>query len=251
MYSHKLTMEEISSVMNHYAALEEIANVASQVPGGIVIEDDVVSIENLNGSQAIESLLEMVDQKSLNILGKDELGRAPLSQLSKEDRLRTCHAYYVSKEVAAALIRGFIPIVFNAPMQLTMLAQRYNIPIRFAFSNAVQLLDGSKCGKDVSTVIQSNKHTLDPLYNRASTFINSGASFNVCAESLIQDLEKTNHPDFLYQLANIYMKDHQYEKARVHYAKALDLYTERNAFIMNSSDFIRDYIKLCKIANSV
>lgn len=244
-HSKRLTPDEISCVLNHMIALQMIAS--SSDSGGYVLEDDIIC----KNQRLVLKPCGETQWNGLVMLGKDKLDRnvATLSPITTNDYLHSCHAYYISKDAAIKLSERFYPIVFHTPMQLTMLCHQLMVPIRFDTDD--QLLDGSKHGDFVSTVCTNNLHILDPVFVKGFAFANGHDSSvdlnNPNIKILLSDLGKRENPDYTYLAGRLYKKGNDLLKAKEYFKVSLEQYEKQNALILSNSNFMNEYIQLCKM----
>ena len=179
-----LTLNNISSTLNHYDCMQHIAKHSQDDDVNMVIEDDVFAYPHM--PQSLEAITHNLPQ------GYDVV----LLGASKHLPLSSTEAYLLSRKAAQGLAGRCLP--FNAPFNEHF--SRLISVMDVITPNCTLFRDGSKTGEDISYVTLCNQLTYNKDY---CDFVAATAKSPIdwcTVKKLMNESPSVSHPDFLYAI---------------------------------------------------
>lgn len=245
---------QLSCVLKHHKALQEIATNSSENDINLILEDDVVYEEKM--CDALEKVYknapadydivfmglptnrEIKDKSVVEFQNTGEVFRA----------IPFADSYIVSKNAAQKICNAFLPIRFVMNIQLSYLIEHLGLKTMICLPNI--FMNSSAFGMFLSTQNTNNILIYNNDYMSARNIVTREAPMTAEEVQKLEHLFKTSpiqqHPDFMYVNAQFLTKQKKYKEAQEVYENALKVYQANSCVVNHESMFLKDYIRLHK-----
>ena len=239
-----LKLAQVTNALKHMHALQAAAS-AQDSDVTLVLEDDVAFRDTVADDLAaaiatFKGSSSKVGSGGLMFLGTPPTtttaGAQPFSQVYK---VAPCSdSYLVDRTTAARLLKEMVPIRFPTNIQLSYAIACSGIEANIVVPNV--FVDGSKLGLYLSSVDANSKMVFNEAFVRAAQ---SWASPDF-DPTIFESIEPKWHPELLHLRAQHETKKGNYQGARALYEQAVSLYDAHGGVIDNSSELLRNFMRL-------
>jgi hypothetical protein len=242
---------QLSNALKHYHALEIISQSQGEDNIHIVLEDDVLYEDKI--CRHIENLLEELEAepKPLVYLGLPSNTENKEAKFQKTKELFRIlpytDSYIITKSAAKSLYDNYLPIMFVNNIQMSYALDKAEITPVLHVPNL--FMDGSKAGIVLSTLTPNNQLMFNNDYMKCRMIIQKESiseEDTQLLEKIFKESPLNSHPDFVYLKALYSVKILQFDKAKEHYEKALEVYQANGCVLNHESQFLKDYTSLFK-----
>lgn len=249
----------ISNCLKHMDALNQIAKSSNDNDINIIIEDDVVFDNTLDGK-----IMDFVTNKKflksdgvpydiiffgLPCQSTDNTTDKSLQviDIPNVNILPCCDSYFISKSCAKSLAKGYVPIKFPNNIQLSYLISKNSFKVGKVFPNI--MADGSKIGVVTSSISPNNILIFNSTYKKVYTLLQKENPTNEDIDTIKELLDNNDmkeSADFIFLEGLFLLRIKKYQEAKVRFDKAIFLYEDNMSPLSNQSAIIQNYIELCK-----
>lgn len=253
MFLKNLHVFQLSNVLKHYKALEEISKESGENDINLILEDDILYEDKV--CMLLERLADELPSdfdvlftglpSNVEHKNRNEFKFQKTKEIFRV--LPYCDSYFVSKAGATKLYENYLPIRFINNIQLSYVIEKANVQSTLVLPNI--FMDGSKFGMFLSTLNANNQLLFNNDYMQTKMIISKDDHSQQEKDYLTKVLKESPlnaHPDFMALKALYLTKCGSYKDAQEVFESALKIYQANNCILNHESQFLKDYIKLFK-----
>jgi tetratricopeptide (TPR) repeat protein len=242
-----LHIKQVSQALKHKQALE-IFKQNSKYDVLLILENDALSSPNVQND--LQNALTHFLRANIPFLSLGcpvpKAATGNMANIVEFFRfLPTTDSYLVSRQHVTTFVDNFLPLRYSINVQLSYICHKEKMKMELFNPNV--FVNGSKFGVFLSSVDPNNRLFMNNEYNTVVTLL-ANENLSDADKQTIEKIHNTipfkEHPDFIHQFANYYMKIKDYTKAKEYFEKAYKIFKENDCILNSESEFLINYSRI-------